>query len=958
MKKPRSSMLHIFHRLGQPELLPLKRRLGILVICLLLYLVLFFWLHPIFDGAFSAFSAIPIIAAAWFFGFRVATIAFLSVSILNLLMYSYLHCFDLERFIRNNGLTGALFLFACGAFIGFMSDLRKKALEDSRIRKTTESALLSNQAHLQALYLNIQDAVLFVDDQARILEVNPSACRLLGLSHDELIGMDLYNFCEITSEHQKDLLQHEILSKGHIHSEVSLQSKSGSSIIVDLLAISGVLPSENVIFLHDITQTRLAEKEINRLLEAERSNRSLAEALTYSSSVLNSTLNLDDVLNQILLSVGLVVPHTAANIMLIEGDRARVVKAKGYEIYHQTDYILTVTYPIADCFNLRFLAEQAVPIAIRNTTTDPRWIKSSELSWIGSYAAAPIIIEDNVIGFLNLDSNTEDLYTQEHADRLMAFANQAAIAIRNAKLYNQVQEKARQTTLLSEITQVAISTSTLSEMAQVLADRLLQLFKAYGAYITLWDDNHQKPIPTAASGFLRNDYTKLSVAPDEYTLTHLVLEKGVPVIIPEIDQFPGISSTLQGYLKEHSILVLPLTADSIPLGAAIIVFPSGHEITPSEVKLGEQTCSQISLALAKARLLSTEQTRLAETGRTNQLLSALGRMAARIASANNLETIFSTLGDELKEIGVYCLVGLKEDGKDDISIRYFSRLHPIPEKYQGYLKSFNTFNTLFPLFPLIMEQRTPVFVVDPIPLVHALLERFPQHIQSQLIPMIGFGLETHAICLPLIADEDVVGIITLWGDDIRESDQPAAQIFTSQVAIAIQKAKLMAEIQQMAITDELTGVNNRRGLYERGQYEIERSRRFNHPVSILFIDVDLFKNINDQFGHNIGDQVLQQIAQRIRGNVREMDVIGRYGGDEFLVLLVESNLKDAITIADRLLENISEQPLLTSSGLVTTTLSIGIAELNDLDADLDGLIIRSDQLLYLAKEAGRNRIVY
>jgi diguanylate cyclase (GGDEF)-like protein/PAS domain S-box-containing protein len=958
MKNPRSSLLHTYQRLGHPELLSLRWRLGILTVCLLLYLVLFFWLHPIFDGAVSAFSAIPIIAAAWFFGFRVANIAFLSVFLLNYLLYSNLYGFDVERFVRNNGLTGALFLLACGAFIGHMSDLRKKALEDLQTRKTTEMALLSNQAHLQALYQNIQDAVLFVDDQARIIEVNPSACRLFGLSHDELIGMEFCKFCEITSANQKDFFWQEFLLKGHYHGEVSLHCKSESSIIVELLAISAVLPTENVIFLHDITQTRLAEKEVNRLLEAERSNRSLAEALIFSSSVLNSTLDLDDVLNQILLSVGLVVPHTAANIMLIEGDRARVVKAKGYEIYHQTDYILTVTYPIADCFNLRFLAEQAVPIAIRNTTTDPRWIKSSELSWIGSYAAAPIIIEDNVIGFLNLDSNTENLYTQEHADRLMAFANQAAIAIRNAKLYNQVQEKARQTTLLSEITQVAISASTLSEMAQVLADRLLQLFEAYGAYITLWDDNHQKPIPTAASGYLQNDYTHLTIAPDEYTLTHLVLEKGVPVIIPEIGQFPGISSTLMGYLKEHAILVLPLTADAIPLGAAIIVFPSDHEITPSEVILGELTCSQISLAFAKARLLTTEQTRLAETGRTNQLLSVLGRMAARIASANDLETIFSTLGDELKEIGVYCLVGLKENETNNISIRYFSRLYPIPEKYQGYLKSFNTFNTLFPLFPLIMEQHTPVFVVDPIPLVHALLERFPQHIQSQLIPMIGFGPETHAICLPLIADADVVGIITLWGDDIRESDQPAAQIFTSQVAIAIQKAKLMAEIQQMAITDELTGVYNRRGLYERGQIEIDRSRRFNHPVSMLFVDIDLFKNINDQFGHNIGDQVLQQIAQRIRKNVRELDVIGRYGGDEFLVLLVESNLDDAITIADRLLLNISELSFSTSSGPLTTTLSIGIAELNDLDADLDSLIVRSDQLLYLAKESGRNRIVY
>ena len=180
-------------------------------------------------------------------------------------------------------------------------------------------------------------------------------------------------------------------------------------------------------------------------------------------------------------------------------------------------------------------------------------------------------------------------------------------------------------------------------MAQLVADRLLQLFEAYGAYITLWDDEHQKPIPTAASGYMGSEYLQLSVAPDEYTLTHLALEKRVPVIIPDISQFPGISSAVMEYLQNHSTLVLPLTADTKPLGAAIIVFSSDHEITLSEVKLGEQICSQISLAIAKARLLSAEQTRLAETGRTNQLLSALGRMAARITSANDLELSFLPL---------------------------------------------------------------------------------------------------------------------------------------------------------------------------------------------------------------------------------------------------------------------------------------------------------------------------
>ncbi len=958
MNNSKPSIIGIFHQLAQPELLPLRWRIWIVGGSFALYAILLFIFLPILGGVASSLTAIPIIAVAWFFGFRLANIAFITILAFNILMMSQSGMFSFEGFLRNNGLTGSLFLLATAAFIGRMSDLRKKAQNELQSRIDTEQALSTNRAHLHALYQNIQDAVIFVNDQAFILEVNPAACHLMGYTHEELIGLRLSTFSSVGNEADEKQQWQNFLVTGRMQGESTLACKNGSIVIVELLALSNVLPSENVIILHDITLARKNELKITRLLEVERQNRSLAEALSLSSSALNSTLDLDEVLDQILDSVGLVVPHTAANIMLLEGNQARIVKAKGYDKYRQQGYILSRKFHIPNHSNLRYLVEYAKPIAIGHTHSDPRWFNVEELNWIESYAAAPIIIEGQVIGFLSLDSHLEDYYTQEHADRLMAFANQAAIAIRNAQLFNQSQTKARQTTLINEMTQAAISASTLPDMAQVLADRLLQLFDANGVYITLWDDGKQQPIPTAASGFLQEQYPTLVVSSGEYTLTQLALERGVTVTIPNITQIPGIHATIVGFLQDHQSIVIPLIADQKPLGAAIIVLPTGREINPTDVTLAEQICPQISLAVAKARLLSAEQTQLAETGRTNQLLSALSRMAARIASANDLETIFSTLGDELKSIGVFCLVGLQDEESESITVRYFSRLHPVPEKWQRFLYEFNSFNTHFPLFPLIMEQRKPVYILDPIPLVQTLLTRFPEHIQSQLIHLIGFHSGTHAICLPLIADERVVGVITLWGDDIRESDQPAALLFSSQVAIAIQKARLISEIQQMVITDELTGVCNRRGLYEHGQQEVERSRRFNHPLSLLFVDVDYFKNINDHFGHNIGDEVLLQIAERIQVNVRELDVIGRYGGDEFLVILVETNLEEGIGVAERLLKNISDEPFFSSAGPISTTLSIGIAELNDLDADFDSLIIRSDQLLYLAKENGRNRIVH
>lgn len=953
----RLSLLSLLRRLAQPEELPLRWRYWLVVICFFFYLSLVFILRPLLGGAASSLSAIPIIAAAWFLGFRGANISFVIVSALNLLIFMLFGMFDVEKFFRNNGLTGALLLWATAAFIGHMSDLRRKAQAEFLVRSRIEQSLSTNRAHLQALYQNIQDAVLFVDDQACILEVNPAACRLLGYTAQEFLGADLGVFTAPEIQTQAPAMWQAFLHAGRMQGEYALTCKDGSVITVEILAVSKVLPSENVIILHDITQRRKNEQEIFHLLEAERQNRSLAEALINSSAALSSTLDLDSVLTQILVNVGRVLPHTAANIMLVEGEIAHIVKAQGYSITYGPESVLSKKFYIQKHPNLRYLLEHAKPIAIGNTNVDSRWRKSQASSWIRSYAAAPIIIDGSVIGFLNLDSNTENHYQQPDAERLMAFADQAAIAIRNAQLYRQLQEKTTQAEMINRLTQSALSASSLTEMSQVLADNLLQLFNARGVYITLWHDAKQRPIPTAASGALRENYTNISTSLGEYTLTHLALAQGTVTTVSDLTQVPNLSPTVVNALKGCKPIIIPLLADLLPLGAAIIVYPAGQEITEAQITLAQQVLPQISLAVAKARLLSSEQLQLAETGRTNQLLTALSHMAAKVASATDIHTIFSTLGDELESIGIFCLVGLRDPLTNLIAIRYFSPLHPIPEKWQRFFTVFDTFDPSYPLFHSIVEQRSPVYLVDPIPMVETLLSRFPQSIASQLTHLIGFHSGTQAICLPLIADENVMGIITLWGDDLRESDQAAAVLFSSQVAIAIQKARLISEIQQMVITDELTGVKNRRGLYEKGQQEVERARRFNHPLSLLFVDVDYFKTINDQFGHNTGDELLQQIALRIRENVRDADLIGRYGGDEFLILLVESDLEAALTIASRLLESINEFAFETSAGLISATLSIGVAELNDLDADFESLIIRSDQLLYQAKETGRNRIV-
>jgi diguanylate cyclase (GGDEF)-like protein len=145
-------------------------------------------------------------------------------------------------------------------------------------------------------------------------------------------------------------------------------------------------------------------------------------------------------------------------------------------------------------------------------------------------------------------------------------------------------------------------------------------------------------------------------------------------------------------------------------------------------------------------------------------------------------------------------------------------------------------------------------------------------------------------------------------------------------------------------------------LFQIGEFEFQRARRINRPFSAMIFDIDHFKKINDEYGHAAGDQTLRGLAERCRMSSRAVDVIGRYGGEEFVVLLPETNLESARLVAERLRQTIMKNPFETNAGPLEVTISIGVAESSKLDT-LKTLVERADIALYEAKHAGRNRVM-
>jgi len=215
------------------------------------------------------------------------------------------------------------------------------------------------------------------------------------------------------------------------------------------------------------------------------------------------------------------------------------------------------------------------------------------------------------------------------------------------------------------------------------------------------------------------------------------------------------------------------------------------------------------------------------------------------------------------------------------------------------------------------------------------------------------------LALPLIQRGVVIGVVCL------ESHQPYDQAITrlafsltQPAAMAVENARLFDEVERLARLDGLTGTYNRRYFMDQAQKQFDISRRFSQPLSALMLDFDDFKSVNDRHGHAVGDQVLRGLADRCRSALRSIDLLGRYGGEEFAILLPNTERHSgAAVLAERIRQRIDEAPVNTDAGPIHVTVSVGVASADDSTEDLGALLKRADLALYEAKQAGRNRVV-
>jgi diguanylate cyclase (GGDEF)-like protein len=229
------------------------------------------------------------------------------------------------------------------------------------------------------------------------------------------------------------------------------------------------------------------------------------------------------------------------------------------------------------------------------------------------------------------------------------------------------------------------------------------------------------------------------------------------------------------------------------------------------------------------------------------------------------------------------------------------------------------------------------------------------------------GLASVAL-VPLMRNRRLIGSLNLGSRDFSRFTPLLGTDFVehmgSIIAICLENVISNEMLKYIGLTDALTGVYNRRYMDRRLAEEIARARRQAYRLSCMYIDIDHFKQVNDTYGHQAGDDVLREVASRIKAELRMSDALGRFGGEEFVVLLIDADQDSAGTVAQRIRASVANQPFLLADGQgLAVTVSIGVAELDASERELaieeaaQQLVAQADGALYEAKQQGRNRVV-
>jgi diguanylate cyclase (GGDEF)-like protein len=557
---------------------------------------------------------------------------------------------------------------------------------------------------------------------------------------------------------------------------------------------------------------------------------------------------------------------------------------------------------------------------------------------IGGHLTAPLVHHDRVIGALSAVTHEPRAWTSGDVAFISTLATHAAIALTNADLFEQTVARAAQLEVLQAASARLGRAVTIDEIGRTIVEETHGIIDYHNARVYLLEPP-DLVVPIAFEGVV-GAYDQVDMALLTCRLgegfTGWVAQHGEPILVNDANRDPrGV--TIEGTDEiDESMVVVPMRYDDVTIGVITLSKLGLGGFDTDDLRLLTILADRAATAVGSSRLLT----------RTQDLAGELRRlldMSAELSGSLDPRQVANLMAGHLA----------RAMSVDECAISYWARATGRVDSL-GY-------------FPMLrVEEMEPYYDVAKYPETLRVLERQETVIidaddpaaDAAEVELLRRDGNRVVAMLPLVAKGQSIGLVELFSKTTIDFDAERlslARTMANEAAMALENARLYEDARNLADRDPLTGFYNHRFLHERLGEEVVRSQRGRRPMSVLMLDLDDFKLVNDTFGHLFGDRVLTWTADLIRSTLRASDVPARYGGDEFAIILPETDAGEARSAAERILAAFRDNAFVSEQrGPVPIGASIGAATFPANGRTATELIAAADLALYRVKREGGN----
>uniref|UniRef100_A0A7V1EHA2 Diguanylate cyclase n=1 Tax=candidate division WOR-3 bacterium TaxID=2052148 RepID=A0A7V1EHA2_UNCW3 len=555
-------------------------------------------------------------------------------------------------------------------------------------------------------------------------------------------------------------------------------------------------------------------------------------------------------------------------------------------------------------------------------------IGKNAYSWLG----VPMIYKGNVEGVMTVqDYKKENAYDWEDELFLTNIASKAAVVIANTRLVEEEMRRAKELAMLNKIVHRLTRSLNLNEICESVTESILEYFKKFNVAI-FWKEGDSLVLKKLSRGFKDEVPRDLRMQFGQGIVGSSAQAEEV-VIVNDVSADKRYISF--GQTSTKSEVAIPLKIGKKLCGILDIQCNEPNAFDPDTVRVLELIADRLSVAFHNAKLYEEAVARSRE-------LSVSFTIAQSLISTLELDDVLNRILDVIRTNFGYenCAILLVDKKSNELYVRASSGY---PEYVSKHIRLNISKKEGIPSY--VAATGKPYYAPD--------VSKTPFYVMGKKT------IKSEA-AVPLIVRESVIGVLDIESEKLNaftEQDIRMFTVFASQAAIAIENARLYNETKEMSLTDSLTRIANRRHFDLILENELKRGRGYARYVSLAMIDLDHFKDFNDRFGHQAGDQLLISIASKLKSTVRDTDLVARYGGEEFVIIFPETPNNAAIRVCERIRTAIENNYInLNKFGKIGTTVSIGLATYPQSAQNAQELIHKADLALYRAKKLGRNRV--